>query len=114
MNDSDHQPHDSDRLVRQGKQYRYVRQERCDAQRRLQQEHTGERDRAGTAGAVVRAVGGMQYRKRDQQIGDHPVHELHREVIIDEIQPGRMEQQQVLAIARGALPVAELAGGHVS
>jgi hypothetical protein len=33
----------------------------------------------------------MQCRKRHKQIRDHAMDELHREVIVDEIQPGRME-----------------------
>ena len=88
---------DSDGLMGKSERNRYVPEEREDTKRRLHQQHARERDRAGAAMVVIRAIGGMQDRKSQEQVRNHAMGELHRKMIVQQIHPDRMEGQQVRA-----------------
>ena len=60
-----------------------VPEKRENTDRRLHHQHASQRDRAGTAMGVVRAIEGMKCRKSKEQVGNHAVYELHGKMIIE-------------------------------
>src|SRR5262249_16033183 len=54
---------DGNRLMRQRKQDRQVPEQRLNPKNCLEKEYATERDRTGTAAAMIAAVGGMQHRQ---------------------------------------------------
>src|SRR3984893_16957473 len=88
---------DSDGLMGKSERNRYVPEKREDTKRRLHQEHARERDRAGAAMIVIRAIGSMQDRNSQEQVRNHAMGELHSKMVVQQIHPDRMEKQQVSA-----------------
>src|SRR6266511_1413560 len=79
------------------KQNRHMPEKGENAERRLQQQHASESDRAGTTIIAVSAIGGMENCQSQEQIGNHAMGELHREMIVEQVNPPRLQKEQVLA-----------------
>src|SRR3984893_19361687 len=88
---------DSDGLMGKGERNRYVPEEREDTKRRLHQEHARERDRAGAAMVVIRAIGSMQDGNSQEQVRNHAMRELHSKMDVQQIRTAPMQHKEQLA-----------------
>src|SRR6516165_3962995 len=82
--------------MRQRKQYRDQQKKRCNAEHCLEEENKCERHGAAAAHPMPVAIRGVKDGEGYENVCHHAMGKLHGEVVIEEIEPRRMKQQQML------------------
>src|SRR5438067_1542424 len=83
-------------LMRECQQQRHVQKKRRNAEHSLKKENKCERGSAAAAYAVPRAIRSVDRGQCHENICQHTVGKLNREGVIEEVEPRRMQQKQML------------------